>query len=98
MKIDWSKFDGNILVWTTLSGPRWYTELENIDVNHRRTYLSSVRQPHILGYKCPVDPDACIVYAMYKNGDSHEGEAENQNWAEVIWFQVTRLVEGYEYE
>jgi len=94
--LDWSKVDGNVLVH-----PR------NVHGHLMKTLDRCVApdsiwtgwQPHILGDKCPVDPEACYVYVMHKNGISYEGPAYKLlDWSEVMWFQVLRLVEGYEYE
>ena len=96
--LDWSKVDGNVKVKDSQADV-WSAPLESPIFTSHSYVLSGERQPHILGDKCPVDPEACYVYVMHKNGISYEGPAYKLlDWSEVMWFQVLRLVEGYEYE
>ena len=94
--MSWYNTDGNILVHPKGCNNHY---MKTLDLCPSPSSIWIGRQPHILGDKCPVDPKACYVLVMHKNGVSYEGPAHKLlDWSEVMWFQVLRLVEGYEYE
>lgn len=89
-KYDWYKTHKDVLVFDN-EDERIRTYSGDI---FQGSMIARVWQPNITD-ECPVDPDACIVEAVYIDGNCHLPKlAEKVRWPRVKRWRFVKLAEG----